>query len=391
MDANLQQLGPGNAAKAQHIDYGDGGSLQLARQHENRQVLALWKLDDATGPILDASPYAKHGIVHGDGVFRGEPGHNAEGMSTRFDGRGWIVAGGSGGATIGPYHPRNDSLTFSPWESFTVQAWFKTESSANQTIVANATEWCLYLDRGRLAAWIMQDGGNRGQARGSQQVADGKWHHAVAVIDRKTQRLTLYLDGKIDVPAGEPTAENPADISTISATKWSARVTLGSLGDQHPFVGSLEDVAIVAEALPPGPGLEAALASVTAEQSGPLYVASGNYLSPVYDWGVEARGTELTVAAELNSGSVTARVEVSDDGFRTVRSKTVIEVEDGVRAYALPPQLDAARAIRVRFDLSRGSDPGSSPLIDGFRVVGQPNDARVTAGKPTGDGGQPRK
>jgi hypothetical protein len=248
----------------------------------------------------------------------------------------------------------------------------------------------------------------------------------VAVIDRKAQRLSLYLDDKLDTPGGEPGEENPADISTISASKWPARVTLGGLeapperrrapweipvsetkdlrpekspkprfpdgplGDQHPFVGWLDDVAVVAAALAPGPELEAALASVKTEHP-TRHVASGSYLSPVYDWGVEARGTELTVATELNSGGVTATIEVSDDGFRTVRSKTVIQVEDGVRAYVLPPDLGVTRAIRVRFDLSRGSDPDSSPVIDGFRVVGQPADQPATAGKPTGDGGQPRQ
>ena len=375
MDANLQQLAPGNVAKGQHIDYGDGGSLQLARQHDNRQVLARWKLDEVAGPVLDASSYAKHGTIQGAGVFRGEPGHNPEGKSARFDGHGWVKAGGAGGATIGPYHPRNDSLTFSPWESFTVQAWFKTESSGDETIVANAVEWGLCLQRGRLAAWISQDGGHKQQAMGSHQVADGKWHHAVAVFDRKTQRLSIYLDGKLDSPRGEPTEENPADISRISASKWPARVTLGSLDGQDAFVGSLEDVAIVAEALAPGHELEAVLASVEAKQpASPRHVASGSYLSPVCDWGVRARVTELTIATELNSGRVTAMIEVSDDGFRTVQSRTAIQVKEGVQAYPLRPELGIARAIRVRFDLSRGSDPGSSPLIDGFRVVGQPAD-----------------
>ena len=100
----------------------------------------------------------------------------------------------------------------------------------------------------------------------------------------------------------------------IAASKWPARVTLGGFATwrgfkrQNPFVGSLEDVAVVAAALAPGAELEAALASATTGHS-TRHVASGSYLSPVYNWGVGARGTELTVAAELNGGSVRATIE----------------------------------------------------------------------------------
>ena len=386
MDANLQQLGPGNRADAQDIDFGDGGSLQLARQHENRQVLALWKLDDATGPVHDSSTYSKHGTIQGAGVSRGEPGHRATSKSTRFDGRGWVVAGGSGGATIGPYHPRNDSLTFSPWESFTVQAWFQTESSASQTIVANTSEWCLYLERGRLAAWLMQDGGSKQAATGSLHISDGKWHHGVAVFDRKTQQLSLYLDGKLDTADGKPGKANPVDISMITASKWPARITLGGFATwrgfkrQNPFVGLLEDVAVVAAAVAPGAELEAALASAAVGHQ-TRHVASGSYLSPVYNWGGSAGGTELTVAAELNTGSVRATIETSDDDFRTARTETTIEIENGVRTYTLTPELGSSKLVRVRFHLSRGSDPELSPLIDGFRLIGRPADRGTTTGR----------
>ena len=58
-----------------------------------------------------------------------------------------------------------------------------------------------------------------------------------------------------------------------------------------------------------------------------------------------------------------------------------MEVENGVRTSPLPPELSSSKLIRVRFDLARGSDPGLSPLIDGFRVIGRPPDGRSTAGR----------
>ncbi|MCL5744455.1 MAG: hypothetical protein M1541_11110 [Acidobacteria bacterium] len=207
---------------------------------------------------------------------------------------------------------------------------------------------------------------------GSLPVADGKWHHASAVIDRRTQRLSLFIDGRLDAPDGNRAENNPADISMMGASKWPARVTVGSLGGQYPFSGSLQDVAILAGALPPGPDAEAVLASACAKQPSSRYVSSGSYVSPVYDWGVRAHNTTVTVATELHTGRVTAIIETSDDGFRTVRSKSAVELQDGIQDYPLEPALGAARAVRVRSDLSRGPSPLSSPLIDGFRIVAHP-------------------
>jgi hypothetical protein len=75
---------------------------------------------------------------------------------------------------------------------------------------------------------------------------------------------------------------------------------------------------------------------------------------------------ELTVAADLNGGQISAAVETSDDGFQTVRPHTRLSVRDGVKAYSLRGL--RGHAVRVRFELLR--QPGaSSPIVDGFRLV----------------------
>ena len=90
-----------------------------------------------------------------------------------------------------------------------------------------------------------------------------------------------------------------------------------------------------------------------------------------YDWTVPARLHELTVAADLNRGRVTATVQTSDDGFESARSQLEIVIRDGVNTYPLDSLEGAARAVRVCLDLARGPE-ATSPLVDGFRITGEP-------------------
>jgi hypothetical protein len=101
------------------------------------------------------------------------------------------------------------------------------------------------------------------------------------------------------------------------------------------------------------------------------YVAAGTYLSAPLDWTVSARLSDLTVAADLNGGRVEATVETSDDGFRTVRSRMPLTLDDGVKTYALAGLSDAARAVRVRLDLAASKDAAATPVVDAFRITGR--------------------
>jgi len=63
------------------------------------------------------------------------------------------------------------------------------------------------------------------------------------------------------------------------------------------------------------------------------YASSGTYQSPPCDWGVPAKLIDLTVAADLNGGRVTATIEASDNGFRTIQAQMKVPIRDGVHAY----------------------------------------------------------
>ena len=97
--------------------------------------------------------------------------------------------------------------------------------------------------------------------------------------------------------------------------------------------------------------------------------ASGTYSSPPHDWVVPVRLDKLTVAADLNGGQVTALVETSNDGFKTIQADGRIPVRDGVNTYSLDGAHYVASTIRVQFELSRGKDAAATPTVDGFRVT----------------------
>ena len=62
---------------------------------------------------------------------------------------------------------------------------------------------CLLPVREEGQAGGLADAGRRADSRrpwAADRAADGQWHHAAAVFDRQTQRLSLYLDGKLDTP-----------------------------------------------------------------------------------------------------------------------------------------------------------------------------------------------
>ena len=102
------------------------------------------------------------------------------------------------------------------------------------------------------------------------------------------------------------------------------------------------------------------------------YIASGNYVSPIYDWAQAANLKEITVAAELNGGQVTASIETSDDHFKTAPRRVRVEVRDGVTDYPLPFASASSHQVRVVFELKRGTCEDATPVIDAFRIRAEP-------------------
>jgi hypothetical protein len=102
------------------------------------------------------------------------------------------------------------------------------------------------------------------------------------------------------------------------------------------------------------------------------YAKCGSLLSPAWDWMTAASLRDLTVAAELNRGSVAATLETSNDGFRTVAAQGQLAIRDGVSTYPLSQLHRPSRAVRIRLDLTPGDRGTSTPVIDAFRITAEP-------------------
>ena len=354
MDFNLRTAS-GGAATVSNLDFlgAYGGSIVLKKVFDDQGALGLWKLDDTTGPAQDASPHKNQGTLAGQGIRQGEAGHTRSGKGYRFDGRGWVTIADDG------------SFSFDCSQSFTVQTWFKTEATDSRVMIGKPGAWCVYVKGGKLAAWLMEDDGKFKEALGSRRAADGQWHHVAAVFDRQAQRLSLYLDGKLDTPGGAAVPQNPVDIRALGGSSSGEAVFLGSLGSGFPFLGSLDEVSVFRGALQPAKFSFAYDYPAQIGTAKANYAASGSYQSPPCDWVVPAALTDLTVSTDLHGGRATASVETSDDAFRTVASSGPIRLEDGIHSYALRDDqagANGSRPPRVGARPRCGDDSGNRRL-----------------------------
>ena len=312
-------------------------------------LAGLWKLDDEPGrTVANGSEYDAPGTRHGNVTLRSLDRHGKP-AAARFQGGAQIVVG-----NIEPF-------TFRPDQSFTLQSWFQTSSQENQVIAARPGAYSLGLKAGKLSAWIMQDGGQFVEASGAAAAADGKWHHTAAVYDRQAQTLTVYLDGK---PDGEPKA-----IAGIGHSASTAPLTLGAFGGGFPFDGSLDEILIHRTALAP------AKFSFTADYApippAKLGAQTGRYMTAICDWGQPVRLTAVRTIAALHDGSVTARLEISNDDFKTIAATEISDVRSGEQATpvrSLPP----AHHARIVVTLATLADATSSPLLQFLELTGEP-------------------
>lgn len=180
------------------------------------------------------------------------------------------------------------------------------------------------------------------------------WTKAEAEVLYKGQRHRITIeDGKVQVQPLEQVISMPLlwvmDFNLRTTPTGAA--TTSNVDFHDPFGGSI--------------ALKKSLNAAN-------YAASGSYQSPPCEWGITAKPTGLTVAAELNGGQVTATAETSNDGFKTVSSSATIRLRDGVNSYSLDSMPGSGQAVRVRLDLTCGPDKASSPVVDGFRITAKP-------------------
>ncbi len=139
-------------------------------------------------------------------------------------------------------------------ENVLLEATFKTESAG--VIMGKhdgESGYRLSVDGSGKAVFRLSAGGNHSDLASSTAITDGQWHHVLAEVDRKSGRMTVYVDGKKDAEgkmslAADRSIDNRADFFVGKASDDSAyfrgaidflRVCRGTLADARTTVGEL--------------------------------------------------------------------------------------------------------------------------------------------------------
>ncbi|MBK7260037.1 MAG: hypothetical protein IPI01_19990 [Ignavibacteriae bacterium] len=218
--------------------------------HVVAPLMALWNFDGPMGMFIpDSSANHNGGIATGTTVRDG-----ISGAGRAFNGNGdHIVAG----------DPENGSLDFDSSQSFTVEAWFKTTSSAVMQLLrkgyARHPGYGLSMSGGYADAVI---GNNEDGAHAStltilhstRTFNDGLWHRMSLIRDRVARTVSLYVDGQLACIPRTDTYPYPlANDRPLTIGMWDYP------SFPYYFQGSIDRVAITRGALhpagTPAPGL----------------------------------------------------------------------------------------------------------------------------------------
>ncbi|MBK7259372.1 MAG: hypothetical protein IPI01_16520 [Ignavibacteriae bacterium] len=257
-------------------------------------LMALWNFDNPTdNTLLDSTQNYNHGLLSGTTITPG-----VSGSARAFNGAGdYILVNDA----------ENGSLDFDSSQSFTVEAWFKSTSSAAMQLLRKGLApdpgYALFVSGGNVAAVI----GNREDGAtpdtllilvSAGQYIDGAWHRVTLVRDRATRTVSLYVDGMlVTPPMNDPFPYPIASNRPLTIGRWE----YPSL--PYYFQGSIDRVAITRGALHP-PGSPGPAVLVNTEPINWGYVVLGDTVErrlTLYNAGtrdtliVSALGTTLPV------------------------------------------------------------------------------------------------
>ena len=204
---------------------------ELVRRAQPR---GWYRLEEASGAIIDASGYAQNGATEGSGHTRQAPGMLAEG------GYG-ITLNGSGGLTFGDVHDMG-------LDDFTVELLIKTAADytpAEAGIIGKYDTaggapydpyWELTLtddgaETGRVRA-AYHDGTGILNCYGPHRVNDGAGHHVIAVFDRDAG-ITVWSDGEARFFSGKREANmNTSGVLRVGGNGSEAGVRIAATFDE---------------------------------------------------------------------------------------------------------------------------------------------------------------
>jgi hypothetical protein len=155
----------------------------------------------------------------------------------------------------------NTAFDWAAGSSLAVEVWMRanpanscTRDSA-EVIVGRGTQagmqWWLGVacflpqQRGRAAFFLRDEAGAGNIIIGTRQIADGAWHHLVAVRDAATNQMRLYVDGSLE---GTVTQAFGAGFASTSAP---LRIGWLPLDVNYRYDGLVDELALYNQILSP--------------------------------------------------------------------------------------------------------------------------------------------
>ncbi len=182
-----------------------------------------WHFDEGQGTVArDASVNAADGTLNGATWTSG-----AAGKAVQLTATSSVSMGTSSAFDVGS-------------GPLAIAAWFRT--TANGSIVDHGDGYALGVAGGKLSARIGTGAGRIEVTSVGGGLADGNWHHGAVVLDRISQRLSLYVDGDLAAPvsAGCGTVSAVAlDVTACLPNGNGAALTVGK-----GFTGAVDEVEL---------------------------------------------------------------------------------------------------------------------------------------------------
>lgn len=194
---------------------------------------ALWKLDNQSA--ADSSGNSNHGTLQGGTSFPTDTPHNPAISSSVLN---CLSLNG-----LGSYVSVPNSSTLNITGPITVEAWIKTNSTAQQGIVerygpagTNDGGYALRIEQGKLRFFTLQNAATYDFVDGSTAISTGVWHHVAGVFDGS--QLRVYLDGRAD----------GVKASTFAPGSGTQSLKIGARGNDaaSTFNGVMDEVRVSA-------------------------------------------------------------------------------------------------------------------------------------------------
>ena len=290
--------------------------------------VAWWRLSEPAGATV-AADSADDAAGSDAGTYTavslGQPGPLADRDAT---------AAAFNGTTSMVTASDTPGLEFDRTDPFSVEAWVKTTSTAQQAVVSTLGStgsdpgWEVGISGGKLYLALLHAWPNAIDVAGSLDVADGNWHHVVATYDGSSAAagVHFYVDGAAD-PGPNVVFADGLTGSTIT----DAPVTIGSGNGRVPFAGDLADVAVYPVLLPAAAAAahHSAAGQTSAAVSGPVLYATPypraiDADTPTAFWRLDdTSGSTAVDAFGTSPGTYSAGVTLGQPGPLTADPATV--------------------------------------------------------------------